>query len=77
MSDMGTQHYINVERERCAALVKMLINEPEFLVYCIRAPVYPTENIADHRRRFGEFTPTDDFEGLTPVPDEDDFEDLM
>jgi hypothetical protein len=71
VADSGTQHYINIERDRCATLVKMLSNEPDFLMYCIRAPVYPTENIVEHRRRFGEFTPT--FEAVKP----DDFEDLM
>lgn len=59
MTDKGTQHYINEERERCAALVEMLISEPKFLLYCIRGPIYPTEDIASHRKRFGEFPEID------------------
>lgn len=68
MVDKGTQFYIDEERTRCLALVKMLHAEPDFLMYCIRAPIYPTEDIASHRKRFGEFDPE-------PVPD--DFADLM
>jgi hypothetical protein len=58
------QEYIDDERARCAALVKALISEPDFLLYCISAPVYPDE-IGDQRMRFAE------------LPDKDNFEDLM
>lgn len=68
--DKGTQHYIEEERTRCLGLVKMLYAEPAFLMYCIKAPVHPTEDIASHRVRFGEFDPE-------PEPVRDDVEDLM
>jgi len=63
------QHYIDAERERCSALIRLLRDETDFLLYCIEAPVYPTEDMADHRQRFAEFTPaadaaTDDVEDL-------------
>jgi hypothetical protein len=58
------QSYIEEERTRCAALVAALIGEPDFLLYCINAPVYPDE-IGDQRKRFAE------------LPDKDNFEDLM
>lgn len=61
--DRTIQSYINEERERCAALVKLLLNEEKFLLYCISAPVYPNE-IDDQRKRFEELQPIDDLEDL-------------
>jgi hypothetical protein len=64
------QHYIEEERERCAGLVKALVpassevgTEQAFLLWCINAPVYPSE-IEDQRKRFNELQPVDEFEDL-------------
>ena len=57
------QDYIEEERERCATLVELLPGEAEFLLYCIRAPVYPNE-IDEQRKRFSEYQDPDNFEDL-------------
>ena len=64
MMDKGTQHYINEERARCAALVKLLRAEPDFLVFCIETPVHPGEDLDHWRKRFEEHKPVDPFEDL-------------
>jgi 7-keto-8-aminopelargonate synthetase-like enzyme len=68
VSERLIQECVVEDRERCRALVEMLIDEPAFLVYCIMAPVFPGEDIAFHRKRFVE---------LQPVAETDDIEDLM
>lgn len=65
--DRTIQSYIDQERERCVALVEALIDEPDFLRYCLTAPVYPKE-IDEQRKRFIELTPqveqSDDIDSL-------------
>lgn len=59
--DRTIQSYIDDERARCRALVVALLDEREFLLYCIDTPVSPNE-VETHRQRFEETA--DDFEDL-------------
>lgn len=67
MTDRFITHYIEEERQRCATLIGLIRDEPDFLLYCINAPVYPIE-IDEQRKRFAEFP---------SAPVADNFEDLM
>jgi hypothetical protein len=61
--DRWITSYIGEERERCAELVKLVRDDPDFLLYCITTPVHPNE-IEDQRKRFEELKPEDDIEDL-------------
>lgn len=71
--DRTIQTYINEERARCVALVKLVGDDPDFLIWCIAKSVSPTDDIAHFRKRFAEFEVED---AKRPEPD-NDFEDLM
>jgi hypothetical protein len=66
MSERLIQEWIEEERARCRGLVEKLIAEPDFLMYCIDAPIHPGEDLDHHRRRFAEYQPVvaDEFEDL-------------
>ncbi len=66
MVDRFIMDYVHIERARCAALSKVLRDEPDYLLYCIENSVYPNEDMEHHRKRFAEFPTADD-----------DIEDLM